>query len=140
MVSFPDDLHIFLSFIQTVTMNVIQNAPLMNQLISCTNLSEAAVTLVSRFAMLALPSKKVKTYLSDALHFQRCIQNIRVRDLEVAMPLIGRSDNEHVVNYQLVQRAWWDAILLTYKHSKTCPMRMPLEMRMVGDSNVVLAP
>jgi hypothetical protein len=40
----------------------------------------------------------------------------------------------------MVQRAWWDAILKTYEHSDTCPQRMPLEMRIMGGSNVIMAP
>jgi hypothetical protein len=39
-----------------------------------------------------------------------------------------------------VQKAWWDAIILTYENSGTAPMRMPLEMRIMADSNVIMAP
>jgi len=44
------------------------------------------------------------------------------------------------VDFTNVQRAWWDAIILTYKNSDKAPMRMPLEMRIMGDSNVIMAP
>ena len=74
---FPDDLHIFLAFVQTFTMNVLQMTPLLDGLIRATHLDEAAVTLISRAAMFALPDKPVKTFLTDALHFQRSIQNVR---------------------------------------------------------------
>jgi hypothetical protein len=141
VVSFPDDVHLFLSFIQTFTMNVLQNTPLLDKLISATHLSEAAVTLISRAAMFALPENHIKTYLPDALHFQRAIQNVRVRDFEVEMPLVAKSGGSHdTIDFALVQRAWWDAILLAYANSDTCPMRMPLEMRMMGGSEVVMAP
>ncbi|KAI9708518.1 MAG: hypothetical protein M1820_003980 [Bogoriella megaspora] len=144
----PSDVHIFLSFAQTFLMNVLQSSPLLDSLIQATNLSEAAVTLISHSAMLALPtatpSKPIKTFLCDALHFQRAIQNVRVRDLEVEMPLISKpnSSDSPTPDYTLVQRAWWDAIFTVYEpeNRKTCPMRMPLEMRIMGDSNVVLAP
>lgn len=43
-------------------------------------------------------------------------------------------------DYTVVQQAWWDAILSTYAHADKAPMRMPLEMRIMGDSNVVMAP
>ena len=140
VVDFPDDLHIFLSFAQTVTMNVLQNTPLLDKLINAVKLNEAAVTLISRAAMFALPDKPVKTYLTDALHFQRAIQNVRVRDMEVEMPLLPKATNPSLPDYTVVQRAWWDAILTVYKHTDTCPMRMPLEMRIMGGSDVIMAP
>ncbi|KAH7157260.1 hypothetical protein B0J13DRAFT_435346, partial [Dactylonectria estremocensis] len=140
-VAFPDDTHIFLSFIQTVTMNILQNANILNDLITVTGLSEASVTLISRAAMAALPDNPVKTYLPDALHFQRAIQNVRVRDVEVEMPLVAKAGGPAgAIDFAPVQQAWWDAILLTYANSKKCPMRMPLEMRIMGGSDVVMAP
>jgi hypothetical protein len=142
VVDFPDHLHIFLSFIETFTLNVLQSTPLLQKLITATNLSEAAVTLMSRAAMFALPDHPVKTYLTDGLHFQRASQNIRVRDLEVEMPLQPKKGQPDIPDLTLAQRAWWDAVSTVYKDEnlKTCPMRMPLEMRILGDSDVVLAP
>ena len=136
---FPDDLHIFLAFVQTFTLNVLQMTPLLGRLIDAVQLNEAAVTLTSRAAMFALPDKPVKTYVTDALHFQRAIQNVRVRDVEIEMPLVPRKDDAKKVDYTLVQKAWWDAILVVYKYRETCPMRMPLEMRIMGSSDIVLA-
>ncbi|KAL6411673.1 oxidoreductase [Ilyonectria robusta] len=139
--AFPDNTHIFLSFIQTVTMNVLQNAKILNDLIQVTQMSEAAVTLISRAAMAALPEKSVKTWLPDALHFQRAIQNVRVRDVEVEMPLVAKKGGPAgTIDFAPVQQAWWDAILLCYENRKKCPMRMPLEMRIMGGSDVVMAP
>lgn len=137
---FPDDLHIFLAFVQTFTMNVLQMTPLLAKLINAIHLNEAAVTLISRAAMFALPDKPVKTFLTDALHFQRAIQNVRVRDLEVEMPLLPKKEDQKRVDYTLVQKAWWDAILKVYQHTDTCPMRMPLEMRIMGGSDIIMAP
>lgn len=140
-VSFPDKTHIFISFLQTVTMNILQNAPLAKDLIQLAGLSEASVTLISAAAMKALPEKPVKTFLPDALHFQRAIQNVRVLDIEVEMPLVAKQGGpENAIDYTPVQQAWWDAILLTYKNSDKCPMRMPLEMRIMGGSDVIMAP
>ena len=140
VVSFPDDAHIFLSFVETFTMNVLQNTPLLARLVSAVDLDEAAVTLISRAGMFALPDEPVRTYLPDALHFQRAIQNVRVRDLEVEIPLQPRRDRPDVPDLRVAQRAWWDAILRVYAHTDTCPQRMPLEMRIMGGSDVVLAP
>ena len=138
--AFPDDLHIFLAFVQTFTMNVLQMTPLLAKLINAVHLNEAAVTLISRAAMFALPDKPVKTYLTDALHFQRAIQNVRVRDIEIEMPLLAQKENPKKVDYTLVQKGWWDAILKVYQYTETCPMRMPLEMRIMGGSDIIMAP
>lgn len=143
VVDFPDNVHIFMSFIQTFTMNVLQYTPLLDKLIHAVDLDEAAVTLISRAAMFALPDNKVTTYLPDALHFQRAIQNVRVRDIEVEMPLQPKKGQANVPDFDLARRAWWDAILKVYawgKEQRKFPMRMPLEMRIMGGSDVVMAP
>jgi hypothetical protein len=131
---------VFLFFVAQFTLNVLQFAPLLYQLISDAHLNEAATTLMSKASMIALPNKPVKTYLPDALHFQRGIQNVRVLNMELDMPLQPRQDDAHQVDYKLVQRAWWDAILKCYQHADKCPQRMPLEMRIMGGSDVVMAP
>jgi hypothetical protein len=107
--------------------------------------------------------KKIKTWLPDALHFQRGVQNLRVRDLEIEFPLqlkptsegngsanghingttnspqLGKTSSQQI-DTLLIQRAWWDAILQCYAHTKTSPQRMPLEMRITAGSEVTLAP
>lgn len=132
----------------------------------------------ARAAMINLPPyetpfgnhlETIKTSLPDALHFQRAIQNVRVRDIEVEMPvlipypiplrnglitailhcqltissplqLVPSKSNPSKPDWTYVQKAWWDAILHAYKYTATCPQRFPLEMRIMGDSNVLLAP
>lgn len=125
-----------------MTLNILQYTPLLNELIEAVHMPEAAVTLISRAAMFALPTKNVKTYLPDALHFQRAIQNVRVRDMEVEIPLVAKAGQPDKIDFSIVQRAWWDAILKVCdpKHLKDCPMRMPLEMRIMGDSDMIMAP
>lgn len=142
VINYPSDGQTFFMFISQFTMNVLQYSSVLQELITAASLDTAAVTLISRAAMLALPEwkKPVKTYLTDALHFQRGIQNVRVLDVEVEMPVLPKADKQGVPDYNLVRRAWWDAILACYKHSDTCPQRMPLEMRVMGGSEVILAP
>lgn len=41
-------------------------------------------------------------------------------------------------DWTVVQKAWWDAILLIYE--KPSIVRVALEMRIMGDSNIILAP
>ncbi|KAJ6509053.1 hypothetical protein C8R45DRAFT_463892 [Mycena sanguinolenta] len=141
VVNYPSTAQIFFMFVSQFAMNVIQYTPVLNDLITAVKLQEASVTLLSRVAMLALPEwdKPVKTYLPDALHFQRGIQNVRVLDVEVEIPLVARADSDKP-DLGHVRRAWWDAILTAYQHTDTCPQRMPLEMRIMGGSNIIMAP
>ncbi|KAL8398453.1 hypothetical protein RB596_005832 [Gaeumannomyces avenae] len=151
VIDYPSEAEIFLMFVSQFAMNVIQFAPVLNDLIDATHMQEAAVTLLSRVAMAALPAWETpkKTYLTDALHFQRGIQNVRVLDVEVEMPLVARRQPDapaagtakhDVPDLGLARRAWWDAILVAYRHTDTCPQRMPLEMRIMGGSDMVMAP
>ncbi|KAI8200792.1 L-gulono-1,4-lactone dehydrogenase [Colletotrichum sp. SAR 10_65] len=146
VVEFPDNGQIFLSFVQSVTMNILQNADFLKKLIDLTGIRESVVTLISLAGTNALPTKRVTTYVPDALHFQRAIQNVRVRDMEVEIPLVSKKHTESTregrvdIDYATVQRAWWDAILLAYANIKDCPMSMPLEMRIMGGSDIIMAP
>lgn len=153
-------------------MNVMQYAKVMNDLVKWTDMTEAEVTMISFFTMLNFPEvkpgeKPIKTDLPDALHYQRGIQNVRVMELEVELPLtakVGEPDKVDYCKYMdpmsgsflalvndtsstlanvrplaNVQRAWWDAILKAYEHNDTCPQRMPLEMRIMGGSEMTFA-
>ncbi|CAI0644615.1 unnamed protein product [Colletotrichum noveboracense] len=146
VVEFPDNGQIFLSFVQSVTMNILQNADFLKKLIDLTGIRESVVTLISLAGTNALPTKRVTTYVPDALHFQRAIQNVRVRDMEVEIPLVSKKHTGSTregrvdIDFATVQRAWWDAILLAYANIKDCPMSMPLEMRIMGGSDIIMAP
>ncbi|KAF7894388.1 uncharacterized protein EAF01_009839 [Botrytis porri] len=104
--------------------------------------------ILSTFGMVALPpfefnefeQKKTveyKTALPNGLHFRRGIQNMRVRDLEfqIPIPCLPKSTPD----YTIVRRAWWDIINLCYRDAET-PMRLTLELRIMGDSNLIMAP
>ncbi|KAI1359365.1 putative oxidoreductase [Xylaria arbuscula] len=101
----------------------------------------SADNALANMAMNSLPPNSssgtnsvINTQLPNALHFRRGIQNARVRDIEVEIP-IPTADS-----LDIVRKAWWQAILLVYDNKSTCPMRMPLEMRIMGDSDVLMAP
>lgn len=57
-----------------------------------------------------------------------------------AIQLVPSKQDPTEVDYSTVQRAWWDAILKAYEHSKDCPQRMPLEIRIMGGSDMIMAP
>lgn len=139
---YPSDGEVFFMFVSQFLMNVLQHSKVLEELMETTQVNTAVLTLMSCVAMLVMPSwdKPVKTWLPDALHFQRAIQNVRVLDMEVEMPLLPKKDDATKPDYDHVRRAWWDAILTCYKHSETCPQRMPLEMRIMGGSDIIMAP
>lgn len=84
------------------------------------------------------------TALPNALHFRRGVQNMRVRDMEFQIPLRARKDDPTKPDFSLAQRAWWDIINLVYqdadKPDPSSPMRLTLEMRIMGGSDVLMAP
>jgi len=91
-------------------------------------------------AMKALPKdEEIVTPLIDGLHFQRGIQNMRVYDMEFEIPIPGRADDPSKPDWSVCQKAWWDVIRRVYERTDT-PMRLTLEMRITGDSNVHMAP
>ncbi|KAI1626658.1 hypothetical protein EDD37DRAFT_620248 [Exophiala viscosa] len=156
-VNYPSDAKTILQVFGTVMVNIAQNAA---TLLKATEfVAETQTKLLTWLAMKNLDDvgpngKKIKTWLPDALHFQRGVQNVRVRDLEVEFALqpkdavVNGAVNGTVVpttkskqiDFTVVQRAWWDAIITCYSATKTCPQRMPLEMRIMSSSQVTLAP
>ncbi|KAF2445635.1 hypothetical protein P171DRAFT_443269 [Karstenula rhodostoma CBS 690.94] len=78
-----------------------------------------------------------KTFLPNALHFRRGTQNMRVRDIELQIPLPLRKDGPSKPDFSIVQRAWWDIIKLVYKDADvgsdpSSAMRVALEMRLMA--------
>jgi hypothetical protein len=173
-VSYPGNAKTILQVLGTFATQIAQDASIILKLTQA--LPETQTKLLTWLAMKNLDDvgpngKKIKTWLPDALHFQRGVQNLRVRDLEVEFPLQPKAkaiENGHSANgvanghtngavngnavlaakstegtqidVTLIQKAWWDAILACYSATKTCPQRMPLEMRIMAGSNVTLAP
>lgn len=81
----------------------------------------------------------IKTYLPDALHFRRGTQNMRVRGLELEIPIPPLASDPTQPDFTIVQRAWWDAIMESYT-DPTAPMRIAMELRIMGDSDIIMAP
>ena len=100
--------------------------------------------MLAKAAMAVLPSNRtIVTPLVDALHFRRGVQNMRVLDIELEIPIPAREDDETKPDWSVCQRAWWDAIRLVYESAKgsdDTPMRLTLEMRVMGGSSILMAP
>ncbi len=96
--------------------------------------------LFGALAMAALPSDvSIVTPLIEALHFQRGIHNLRVRNMEFEIPVPPRADDPTRADWSICQRAWWDVIRNVYERADA-PMRIALEMRIMGGSNMTMAP
>lgn len=149
-IEYPSDTQVVIQWFQTVAAQVLQVSDAIADLQH--TFAWAQTTLMSTFALYAMPEisdqeKPIKTQLPNALHFRRAIQNVRVLDTEMEIPLLPKSGVplseakfEDEIDFSNVQRAWWDAILTAYKYQDTCPQRMPLEMRITGPSQVIMAP
>ncbi|OTA94448.1 hypothetical protein M434DRAFT_394714 [Hypoxylon sp. CO27-5] len=146
---YPSKAEVFVQWAETVAIQVIQESEAFFKLQNLFPWAQA--TLISKLGLYAMPDitdpkDAIKTNLPDALHFRRAIQNVRVRDIELEIPLqpkvgsLKDAKPNDQIDWSLVQKAWWDAILAAYKHKDTCPQRMPLEMRITGPSNVTMAP
>ena len=80
-------------------------------------------------------------WLTDALHFQRGIQNMPVWDMEWELE-VPYDSGTGTYDWSVCQSAWWAAINVVYdwKNRSKAPMRLTLEMRVMGGSDVILAP
>jgi hypothetical protein len=146
-VTYPDDGNVFLQWIQGWLGGVITSSEFFNAIPGYWQSQ-----LLASLSMAALPptlgeskTPTYKTLLPDALHFRRGVQNMRVRDLEFQIPLPPRKDDPSKPDFGIVQRAWWDVIKLVYKSAEhkddpSSPMRLALEMRIMGGSDVIMAP
>ncbi|KAI6093505.1 hypothetical protein F4821DRAFT_953 [Hypoxylon rubiginosum] len=146
---YPSNVGVLIQWAETVAIQIIQESEAVFNLQNIFPWTQT--TLLSKLGLYAMPDvtdpkDTIKTQLPNALHFRRAIQNVRVRDTELEIPLqpkvgiLKDAKPNDPIDWSLVQKAWWDAILAAYKHKDTCPQRMPLEMRITGSSNVTMAP
>jgi len=92
-------------------------------------------------AMSVLPNdEKITTSVSDAVHFRRGIHNMQVQNFELEIPLPVLEDGS--IDFSIAQKAWWIGIRQVYKEQKRgkSSMRIALEMRVFGKSEMILAP
>ncbi|PFH57345.1 hypothetical protein XA68_15201 [Ophiocordyceps unilateralis] len=147
VVSYPNEAQIFLQWVEGWIGGVMTSSQLFNAIPGYWQ-----AQLLATVGMAALPptkgeqeTPKYKTSMMNALHFRRGIQNMRVRDLELQIPLPPSAEDPTKPDLTLVQRAWWDMIKLVYDTSDreddpSSPMRLALELRIMGGSDVILAP
>jgi hypothetical protein len=68
------------------------------------------------------------------------IQNSRVLDMEFQIPLQPLPHDPTKPDLTTVRKAWWDVINLVYADEGNSPLRLTLELRIMGDSNMLMAP
>lgn len=68
---------------------------------------------------------------------------MRVGDFEVEIPIPAKekaSSPIQTTDWELVQKAWWDGVIAMVNNKEKSPVRIALEMRITGDSDVTMAP
>lgn len=105
---------------------------------------EWSTLIVGNQAMSTLLKKPdYVVHVSNGLHFARGIQNLRCLDIEWEIPIPGRADDPTKPDWTIVQKCWWDVINAVYKrynaNKKDIPMRLTLEMRIMGGSDITMA-
>lgn len=87
----------------------------------------------------------VTTPVTNGLHFRRGLQNMQFYNMEwfirippESSPPASTSEPQVKRNWAITQKAWWDGILLM--EAEPSVVRIALEMRIMGGSNIILAP
>jgi len=81
----------------------------------------------------------IKTELPNALHFRRGHHYARTRNFELEIPIPSLPVDATKPDWMMVRKVWWGVINLVYLNVNS-PMRLSLEMRITGDSNILMAP
>lgn len=145
---YPGGAGTFIQWLQGWIGGVMTSHPLFNALPGSWQ-----AQLLATSGMAALPPSfgedeepTVKTALPNALHFRRGTANMRVHDMELGIPIPEKAGKP---DFDVVRRAWWDVIRLVYDYKRedvgnpldpSCPMRLTLELRIIGGSDILLAP
>lgn len=96
---------------------------------------EHGVNIFMKHPFLFFPNENVYVNYPDAVHFQRGIQNMKVRDIEFE---INIPDINGDIDYNLIQKIWWVALEYVEKYPEE--INIALEMRLFKGSNATLAP
>ncbi len=59
--------------------------------------------------------------------------------MEFEIPIPPRGDDRTRADWSICQRAWWDVIRNVYERADA-PLRVALEMRIMGGSDITMAP
>jgi hypothetical protein len=82
---------------------------------------------------------EIKTALPKALHFRRGRHYARARNMELELPIPPSPTDKSKPDWMMVRKAWWSVVDLVYR-SANSPMRLAMDMRITGDSDIIMAP
>ena len=139
---YTSPLETFLQWIQTWLGGVITSTALYQAIPGRWQAQLLASATMAAFPPTTFDVEKdvpIKTSLPNALHFRRDDQNMRVRDMEFEIPIPALPGTTDKPDWSVVRRAWWDIIELVYSEIDS-PMRLCLEMRIMRDSKILMAP
>ncbi|KAK8038297.1 hypothetical protein PG994_015064 [Apiospora phragmitis] len=142
---YPDPAGVFMQWIQGWLGHILTSSTLFGKIPGAWQAQLLATNGMANLAPIRGEDDEeptIVTPLPNALHFQRGIQNMRVRDIEFQIPIPARADDASRPDFTVVRRAWWDAIKLVYDYGRDgkAPMRVTLELRIMGGSDVLMAP
>lgn len=80
-----------------------------------------------------------KLLLPDALHVRRSTEMIPTKTMNCLIPIPPKQEFPSEPGLTTVRHAWWDAIKLIYSTPYN-PLNVSLELRIIGDSRVLLPP
>jgi hypothetical protein len=135
---YPPPLEVFLQWLEEYLAECLNNWGPFQALPGWVQAGFLGFAAMSQLPDIAPTDPPIVTPLIDALHFRRGIQNMRVWDMELEIPIPPNADGKP--DWSVCQRAWWDALTVFYNHSWDAPMRIALEMRIMGGSNITMAP
>ena len=102
--------------------------------------------LLATVAMAVLPptttdplNMTIKTAVPNAQHFRRDYQYLRVRGMELEIPIPASAKDSTKPDWGVVRMIWWEMIHLVYA-SAASPLRLSVDMRIMADSDMILAP
>jgi hypothetical protein len=101
---------------------------------------EIQARLMAALTLAVLPNGKTQRIgVPDAIHFQRGIHQLRVRDIELEIEIPGGPDGKP--DFSICQSAWWAGINDIYEQQRRgkAPIRVALEVRIIGPSDVTLS-
>jgi len=97
--------------------------------------------LYAKIVMAALPAdRRIDASVPDAMLFRRGVERVHQRSCGFSIPI--PLDDNGKLDLFVVQKAWWMAINQVYaaKRSGKVPLKVALEMRVTGGSEVLLSP
>ena len=93
--------------------------------------------------VLPKPEHPITAVAFEAMHFQRGIHYLPVRCMEFLIPIQENPKKCGESDWSILPKAWWEVISYVndnYGKLKACPMDLTLEMRVISESEMLLAP